>query len=91
MAKPTTETKKRMHRTFEGTVVDSKMNKTIVVETYRLGKHTRYGKYMKTSSSFKVHDGKGQAKIGDKVQIMETRPLSKTKFFKLFKVLEKAQ
>lgn len=91
MAKTTTATTKRMHRTFEGTVVDNKMNKTIVVETYRLGKHTRYGKYMKSSSSFKVHDAKGEAKIGDKVCIMETRPLSKTKFFKLFKVLEKAQ
>ncbi len=90
MAK-TAEVKKRMHRTFEGTVVDNKMNKTIIVESYRLGKHPRYGKYLKTSSSFKVHDEKSEAKVGDKVQIMETRPLSKTKFFKLFKVLEKAQ
>lgn len=87
----TTEVKKRMHRTFEGKVIDNKMNKTIIVETYRLGKHPRYGKYLKSSTSFKVHDEKGEAKIGDKVCIMETRPLSKTKFFKLFKVVEKAQ
>jgi small subunit ribosomal protein S17 len=73
-----------------GKVVSDKMDKTIVVlvETYK--KHSLYGKRVKYSKKFKAHDENNQAKIGDKVSIMETRPLSKDKRYRLVKVLEEA-
>jgi small subunit ribosomal protein S17 len=73
-----------------GKVVSDKMDKTIVVlvETYK--KHPLYGKRVKYSKKFKAHDENNQAKIGDKVSIMETRPLSKDKRYRLVKVLEEA-
>lgn len=74
-----------------GMVVGNKMQKTIVVEVARLVKHPRYGKYIKRSSIYKAHDENGQAGLGDKVEIIETRPLSKTKTTKLFRVIEKAK
>lgn len=73
-----------------GEVVSDKMNKTIAVKIFRLVKHERYGKFTKTSSVFKAHDEKNVAKIGDKVEIYETRPLSKTKRWMLKTVLETA-
>ena len=73
-----------------GKVVSDKMDKTIVVlvETYK--KHPLYGKRVKYSKKFKAHDENNQAKIGDKVLIMETRPLSKDKRFRLVQILEEA-
>ena len=73
-----------------GKVVSDKMDKTIVVlvETYK--KHPLYGKRVKYSKKYKAHDENNQAKIGDKVMIMETRPLSKDKRFRLVKVVEEA-
>ncbi|HJV47040.1 MAG TPA: 30S ribosomal protein S17 [Bacillota bacterium] len=73
-----------------GKVVSDKMDKTIIVlvETYK--KHPLYGKRVKYSKKFKAHDENNQAKIGDKVSIMETRPLSKDKRFRLVKILEEA-
>ena len=73
-----------------GIVVSDKASKTIKVEIDRLVKHTRYGKYMRSHAKFTAHDEKNEAKMGDKVLIVETRPLSKTKRWKLVKVLEKA-
>ena len=73
-----------------GVVVSDAANKTIKVEIDRLVKHTRYGKYMRSHTKFTAHDEKNEAKNGDKVLIVETRPLSKTKRWKLVKVLEKA-
>lgn len=77
-------------RELVGTVVSDKMDKTItvLVETYK--KHTLYGKRVKQSSKFKAHDENNAAKIGDKVRIMETRPLSKDKRFRLVEIVEKA-
>ena len=73
-----------------GKVVSDKMDKTIVVlvETYK--KHPLYGKRVKYSKKFKAHDENNQAKIGDQVQIMETRPLSKDKRHRLVKILVEA-
>lgn len=73
-----------------GKVVSDKMDKTItvLVETYK--KHPLYGKRVKYSKKFKAHDENNTAKIGDIVKIMETRPLSKDKRYKLVEVVEKA-
>jgi small subunit ribosomal protein S17 len=73
-----------------GRVVSDKMDKTIVVlvETYK--KHPLYGKRVKYSKKFKAHDEQNTAKIGDLVKIMETRPLSKDKRYRLVEVVEKA-
>lgn len=73
-----------------GTVISDKMDKTISVKIYRLVKHPRYSKYIRRTSVFKAHDETNQAKIGDKVRIYETRPMSKTKRWKLAEVIEKA-
>lgn len=74
-----------------GMVIGNKMQKTIVVEVMRLIKHPRYGKYIKRSTIYKAHDENSQAGIGDKVEIIETRPLGKTKTTKLVRIIEKAK
>lgn len=73
-----------------GKVVSDKMDKTIVVvvETYK--KHSLYGKRIKYTKKFKAHDENNQAKVGDIVRIMETRPLSKDKCWRLVEVVEEA-
>ncbi|MFC4559661.1 30S ribosomal protein S17 [Virgibacillus kekensis] len=77
-------------KVYTGRVVSDKMDKTItvLVETYKF--HKLYGKRVKYSKKFKTHDENNQAKIGDIVQIMETRPLSATKRFRLVEVVEEA-
>jgi small subunit ribosomal protein S17 len=77
-------------RTYTGKVVSDKMDKTItvLVETYK--NHPIYKKRVKYSKKYKAHDEQGVAHIGDKVEIMETRPLSRTKNFRLVKIVEKA-
>ena len=72
-----------MAKTLSGTVVSDKMKDTIVVLVERYEKHPRYGKFIRKRKKFKVHDAGNTAKIGDKVQIIETRPISKEKSFKL--------
>lgn len=72
---------------LEGEVISNKMAKTISVLVYRTVKHDKYGKYVKKSSVLKAHDESQQAKIGDKVVIFETRPLSKTKRWSLSRVV----
>ncbi len=74
-----------------GVVLSNKMKKTIVVRVTRLTKHQKYGKVIKRSSKFKVHDEKNIAQEGDTVRIRETRPLSKDKRFRLVEVLKKAE
>ena len=66
------------------------MDKTIVVETATRKSHPLYGKRVKYSRRFKAHDELNEAKVGDIVEIMETRPLSKDKHFRLVKIVEKA-
>ena len=81
---------RNQRKVYTGRVVSDKMDKTItvVVETYK--KHPLYGKRVKYSKKFKAHDEQNEAKIGDVVRIMETRPLSATKRFRLVEVVEKA-
>ncbi len=75
----------------EGYVVSDKMDKTVVVAVEDRVKHPLYGKIMRRTSKLKAHDEQGVAAIGDRVQIMETRPLSATKRWRLVEVLEKAK
>ncbi|HLQ73124.1 MAG TPA: 30S ribosomal protein S17 [Bacillota bacterium] len=81
---------RNQRKVYTGRVVSDKMDKTItvVVETYKV--HKLYGKRVKHSKKFKTHDENNQAKNGDIVKIMETRPLSKTKRFRLVEVVEEA-
>jgi len=74
-------------RTLTGTVVSDKMNKTVVVLFERKVKHPMYGKYIKKSTKYKVHDEDNKCKIGDIVSITEVRPISKDKSWKLVEVL----
>lgn len=69
--------------TLQGIVVGDKMNKTVVVSVTRFIKHPKYGKYYKVSKKYKAHDEENKFKIGDKVSIEETRPISKDKKFKV--------
>ena len=81
-----TKTPKRKEMT--GFVVSDKMQKTIVVQVKRLTRHPNYKRVITKATKFKVHDEKNQAKIGDKVKITETRPLSKDKRWRLVEVLK---
>ena len=72
-----------MTKILSGTVVSDKMKDTIVVSVERYEKHPKYAKFIKRRKKFKVHDAGNTAKIGDKVRIIETRPISKDKSFKL--------
>jgi len=68
---------------LKGTVVSDKMDKTVVVSVSRFVKHPKYGKYYKVSKKYKAHDEENKYKIGDEVTIVETRPISKDKKFKV--------
>ena len=74
-----------------GLVVSNKMDKSIVVEVQRRVKHTKYGKFVKQSSRFMAHDDKNECNPGDTVRIMETRPLSKNKCWRLVEIIERAK
>ena len=75
----------------EGLVVSDKMDKTVVVEVEDRVKHALYGKVLRRSSKVKAHDEDNAAGIGDRVAIMETRPLSATKRWRVVEILEKAK
>ena len=83
-------TERGTRKTVIGLVVSDKMNKTIVVQVTRLEKHKKYKKYLRRYTKFYAHDEKREAKIGDTVEIVETRPLSKLKRWRLVKVVVKA-
>jgi small subunit ribosomal protein S17 len=76
---------------FIGTVISDKMQKTVIVKTMHLSKHPKYGKILKKYNKFKAHDEKSAAKIGDKVRIIETRPLSKNKRFRVVQIIKKTE
>ena len=84
-----------MERNFrkqrEGIVVSNKMTKSIVVEVESRLKHPKYGKFLKQRTRFMAHDEKDECQIGDVVRIMETRPLSKNKCWRLVEIIEKAK
>ena len=77
-------------KVLRGVVVSDKMDKTIVVEVDTTKSHPLYGKQVKSATRFKVHDENNEAHVGDVVEVMETRPLSKDKHHRLVKVVEKA-
>lgn len=74
-----------------GVVSSNKMNKTVTVAVERKVKHSMYGKFLKKTTRFHAHDEKNECSIGDLVKIMETRPLSKTKRWRLVEVIEKVK
>ena len=82
--------KRHQRRTAVGVVTSDKMSKTRRVEIARLVKHARYGKYIRRRTICHVHDETNQSRTGDKVEIMETRRLSKTKTWRLIKIVAKA-
>ena len=81
---------RNLRKTRTGKVVSNKMDKTIVVAIEDHVKHPLYNKIVKRTYKLKAHDENNEAKIGDIVEIMETRPLSATKRFRLVKIVEKA-
>lgn len=74
-----------------GVVTSNKMDKSIVVEVTRRVKHPIYGKFVKKSNKFMAHDEQNECNIGDTVRIMETRPLSKDKCWRLVEIIERAK
>lgn len=78
-------------KVFVGKVVSNRMDKTIAVVVERRFRHPLYGKYITKSSKFIVHDEENACRVGDRVRIMETRPLSRRKRWRLIQIVEKAQ
>lgn len=87
----TTETRTSSRKVREGVVVSDKMDKSIVVAVEDRVKHPLYGKVMTKTARLKAHDENNEAGTGDRVRIMETRPLSATKRWRLLEVVEKAK
>ena len=83
--------KRALRKTRIGKVVSDKMDKTIVVAIETSVKHPLYKKIVKRTYKLKAHDENNECKIGDKVKVMETRPLSKDKRWRLVEIIEKAQ
>ncbi len=82
---------RNLRKTRVGTVVSNKMDKTIVVAVKDNVQHPLYKKILKRTVKFKAHDENNECRIGDRVMIMETRPLSKDKNWRLVKIIEKAK
>jgi small subunit ribosomal protein S17 len=78
-------------RTIKGVVISNKMDKTIVVRAERLVKHPIFHKYVRKHVKYKAHDEQNQSKIGDTVLIIESRPLSREKRWRMLEILEKAK
>ncbi len=82
---------KRARKTLSGKVVSAAMDKTVVVVIENLKKHPRYGKYVKNAVKYKAHDENNDCNVSDKVSIVECRPLSKDKNWRVKEVLERAK
>ena len=78
-------------REFVGEVVSNKMQKTVVVVLKRFVRHHRYGKVLRRVTRLKAHDEKNECQIGDRVRLVEARPLSKDKHFRVVQIIEKAR
>lgn len=87
----TVETDRRLRKQRAGQVVSANMDKTIVVRVERRIRHPLYGKEMIKAKRYHVHDPRNEAKVGDQVRIMETRPLSKLKHWRLVEVVRSAE
>ena len=85
------ETQRNNRKTRSGVVVSNAMDKTVVVAIENNVRHPIYKKIVKTTTKLKVHDEKNECNVGDKVEIAETRHLSKDKYFRLVKIIEKAK
>lgn len=83
--------KRGIKKTLTGSVVSDRMDKTAVVSVERLVRHSLYGKYVKRRVKYMAHDAKGECKVGDRVRIVECRPLSRLKRWRVKEVLEKAR
>ena len=83
--------KRNLRKERIGVVTSNKMQKSIVVSEVKKVKHPMYGKFVLKTKKYVAHDDKNECKVGDTVKIMETRPLSKTKCWRLVKVLERAK
>ncbi|HPT87561.1 MAG TPA: 30S ribosomal protein S17 [Bacillota bacterium] len=84
-------TERALRKTRIGTVVSNKMDKTVVVAVERMVKHPLYGRTIKLTKKFKAHDELNECNIGDKVKLMETRPLSKDKRWRVVSIIERAK
>jgi len=91
MSKAKNMSERNLRKTRTGVVTSNKMAKTITVAVERKVKHPIYGKFVKKTTKFHAHDEKNECTVGDIVRIMETRPLSKTKRWRLVEVVEKAK
>ena len=91
MMETTNKIERNLRKTRIGVVSSNKMDKTITVKVERKIKHPLYGKFLKKTTSFHAHDEKNECSIGDIVKIMESRPLSKTKRWRLVEVVEKVK
>ena len=80
-----------MRKVRTGTVISDRMDKTVVVRVQTLKEHPRYKKHIQQSTRFKAHDEQNQCKVGDRVRIMETRPLSHDKRWRVVAIVEKAK
>ncbi len=87
----TTTVDRNLRKIRVGVVSSNKMDKTITVKVERKIKHPLYGKFLKKTTSFHAHDEKNECSIGDTVKIMESRPMSKTKRWRLVEVVEKVK
>ena len=85
------ETTRGYRKTREGYVVSDKMDKTVVVEVEDRVKHPKYGKVLRRTKKYKAHDERNACGVGDRVLLMETRPLSATKRWRVAEILEKAK
>lgn len=85
------ETERNSRKEIIGTVTSAKMDKTVVVSVVRRMKHPKYGKYFKRTKKYTAHDEKNECGENDIVRIMETRPMSKTKRWRLVEIVEKAK
>jgi len=85
------DNERNMRRTRVGVVVSDKMDKTVVVSVEQTVRHPLYGKTMRRNARFKAHDESNECGIGDRVRIMQTRPLSKQKRWRVMEVIEKAR
>lgn len=90
-SKTTTESKRGRRRVIKGVVVSEKMDKTRVVMVERLVKHPVYKKFIKRRKKFMAHDEKNQSNLGDTVTLMETRPISRHKRWRLIEIIERAK
>ena len=89
--KNVTEDKRGFRKTREGYVVSDKMDKTVVVAVEDRVKHPLYGKVIRRTTKYKAHDEQNSCGVGDRVLLMETRPLSATKRWRVVEILEKAK